>query len=77
MSQNNRILNWLQYHGPLTQKIASEKLAVGRLGARIYDMQKEGHVFEHKTIEVSNQYGTAHVTQYTLLQHKDQMEMTL
>ena len=76
-SQRVRILAHLQNVGPLTQKSASEELGVGRLSERVRELEQDGHIIEHKMIGVSNQYGQQRVTQYTLIRHADQGEMTL
>ena len=42
MNQNERVLDWLQRYGSITQKDA-DSLAVRRLASRINDLKKMGH----------------------------------
>ena len=42
MNQNERVLDWLQRYGSITQKDA-DSLAVKRLASRINDLKKMGH----------------------------------
>lgn len=42
MNQNERVLDWLQRYGSITQKDA-DSLAVRRLASRINELKKMGH----------------------------------
>lgn len=43
MTQNKRILEWLQVFGTITPKEAYGLLGCMRLSARIHDLRKAGH----------------------------------
>lgn len=42
MTQNETILQHLQERGPITQAMAAHEYGIWRLGARIYDLKREG-----------------------------------
>jgi hypothetical protein len=77
MSQNSRILSYLQNEGPLTKKQGHEALGIENVGARILDLREMGHEIVTEMIEVTNQYGVSSVAQYSLRKLADQMEMPL
>lgn len=43
LSQNNEVLIYLQQHGSITPMEAEKEFACRRLGARIYDLRRNGH----------------------------------
>ena len=53
--QNMRVLKWLRRNGSITAVVALERLGVGRLAARIYDLRRMGHriitTYRHKINE--------------------------
>lgn len=68
-NQSQRILEYMQRYGTITDKDARDDLGVQRLGARIYDLKKMGYEITSKWIAVKNRYGeTVHIKQYTLLE---------
>jgi hypothetical protein len=68
-TQNERLLEYLADHqdgiDPMT---AWCHLGIYRLGARIWDLRKQGHAIEADTVEVHNRFGEAcRVARYRLL----------
>uniref|UniRef100_A0A6M3LS25 Putative DNA binding, helix-turn-helix domain containing protein n=1 Tax=viral metagenome TaxID=1070528 RepID=A0A6M3LS25_9ZZZZ len=63
MSQRDDILTHLRSGRSLTQLEALDLYGCLRLGARIYDLKREGYDIEAENIEVSN---GKHVARYTL-----------
>jgi hypothetical protein len=50
-SQNEEILKWLQSGKSLTPLEALEKFGSFRLGARVYELKKEGHNIRTDIVE--------------------------
>ena len=56
-SQNERILDYLDKHGSITQIEAMNKLGVMRLASRISDLRRLGYPIESRVESVKNRYG--------------------
>ena len=56
-SQCQRILWFINHYGSINPMQAMNYLGVMRLAARISDLEKVGHVFEHKPAKGKNRYG--------------------
>lgn len=56
-SHCNKVLDYIKTHGSITQREASEDIAVGRLAARISDLKGKG--YKIKTVDEikKNRYG--------------------
>lgn len=52
-----RLLGYLKQHRTIEPMTAWSKLGIYRLGARVYDLRKAGHVIESDRVEVENQFG--------------------
>jgi len=67
MSQKHRILNYLNAGGRLTP-LTALRFGMGmRLGARIYDLRREGYPIQQRMVKVRNADGTeAEVAEYWL-----------
>lgn len=67
LTQNERVLQHMQIFGSITQEEASERYGITRLGARIYDLKKEGEQIV-KSIETGkNRFGEpTHYARYTM-----------
>lgn len=66
-SQNQRILDYLDSHGSITQEEAREKLGVWRLASRICDLKRKGYEIEGKMETVQNRYGEkCRIKRYTM-----------
>lgn len=57
MTQCERIIDYIKFHGSITQAEASKYLAVGRLAARIADLKARGTKITTETIKVKNRFG--------------------
>lgn len=70
MSQNERILKYLQTHKKgITQLKALEKFGCLRLSGRIHDLREAGYRITTNIIEVPNRYGeTSRVAEYRLIE---------
>lgn len=56
-TQCQRILDYMIDHGSITQLQAQKKLGVMRLGARIFELRKNGHQISSEMVKVKNRYG--------------------
>lgn len=66
-TQCERLLSHLQQHGKIDQLKAWSELGIYRLGARMFDLRKQGHKIAKKTIDVKNKFGEAcRVAEYRL-----------
>jgi hypothetical protein len=63
-TQNDAILAWLQAGHSLTPLEALTRFGSLRLGARIYELKKEGHNIQKETIAVGE---GKHVAKYFLV----------
>ena len=64
-TQNERILDYIEEFGSITQREALYDLGVARLASRISDLKKAGHNIESKMEAVKNRYGeTCYVKRY-------------
>ena len=70
MSQNERILKYMQTHKRgITQLKALEKFGVLRLSGRIHDLREMGYPIMTNMIEVPNRYGEiSRVAEYRLVE---------
>lgn len=66
-TQAQRVLDYIQEHGSITQLTALNELGVFRLASRISELKKRGYSIESKFVSVSNRYGEeCRVKQYSL-----------
>lgn len=56
-TQNQRILDYLDSHGSITQLEALNELGIMRLASRISDLRKNGYQIDSKMDIVHNRYG--------------------
>jgi len=66
MNHTNAILGHLESGEPITPVEALSKFGCFRLGARIHDLKKAGHVIDRRMIEVKTRDGTARVAEYRM-----------
>ena len=65
--QTERILDYLDEHGAITQYEAMVDLGVMRLASRISELKKDGHPIVSRMICIKNRFGeNCFVKQYTL-----------
>lgn len=57
MNQKERVLDYMKKFGGITEREASRKIAVDRLGARIYDLKEEEYEIVSEWITSKNRYG--------------------
>lgn len=57
MSHKTRLIQWFSQRQSITPMEAMNDLGIYRLGARIYDLRKEGHRIETERMESENRYG--------------------
>ncbi len=67
-SQNDRVLDYMEEFGSITQLEAFADLGVSRLAARISDLKDEGHIIKSELVKVKNRFGeTSTVSRYSLV----------
>lgn len=72
MTQNERIVEYLQTHQGITTKEAMLKLGVYRLASRIHDLREEGYRFATLKREEPNRYGeVTRFTEYRLIKEDE------
>lgn len=57
MNQTERILMYMRDFGSITQLEAMRDLGCMRLGARVYDLKREGYNIRRETETSKNRYG--------------------
>lgn len=68
MKQTERLLAWFATGRSITPLEALDAFGCFRLGARVYDLRKAGHLIERELIEVATAHGAiARVARYTYL----------
>ncbi len=66
-TQCDRLIDYLQKHGTITQKEASDRLGITRLTSRVCELKKKGYEFETDRIKVRNRFGeSCSVARYRL-----------
>ena len=67
LTQNQRILDYLDSHSSITQLEALNELGILRLASRISDLRKRGYMIESEMVKVENRYGEkCRVKRYTI-----------
>lgn len=56
-TQNETVLNWLKGNHDLTPLDAYNRWGIQRLGARVYDLKRDGHKIKSEMVEVYNRFG--------------------
>jgi len=62
ISQNEKILRFLQSGGRITSLMSYELWGCTRLASRIHDLKTAGHLIKSETITVKNRYGQGNIT---------------
>lgn len=66
-TQNQRIIDYLDSHGSITQLEALNELGIMRLASRISDLKRRGYHIDSKMDTVTNRYGEkCRVKRYSL-----------
>ena len=67
LTQQERVLQYLEEHGAITQKEALNELGVYRLASRIHNIKQAGIKVNSQRIGVRNRFGElCHVSEYIL-----------
>ena len=56
-TQNQRILDYLNRYGSITQLDALNDIGVMRLASRVSDLRRRGYPIVSEMVEVTNRYG--------------------
>lgn len=65
VTQNQRILNYIEQFGSITQLEALRDLGVMRLASRISDLRKQGHKIVSEIVPVKNRFEEqCHIKRY-------------
>ncbi len=66
-TQNQRVLDYIEETGGITQLEALNELGVMRLASRVSDLRRRGHRITSKMIPVKNRYGeTCYIKRYMM-----------
>ena len=66
-TQNQRVLEYMEKHGGITQLEALTEICVMRLASRISDLKRRGYPITSRMQAVKNRYGeTCHVKRYSM-----------
>lgn len=57
MTQNDRVLAYIDKFGSITQREALNVLGVARLASRVNDLRREGHPIVTEVVTGKNRYG--------------------
>lgn len=57
MTQTDKVLNHLRKYSSITPREAEDLYAIMRLGARIYDLKRQGYVIKAVNIKTTNRFG--------------------
>lgn len=72
LTQNQRVIEYLQEKGSITQMEALNKLGVMRLASRISDLRRSGYKITGSMETVNNRYGEkCRVKRYSLIEGAD------
>tara|TARA_R100000781_G_C4060818_1_gene120936 strand:- start:257 stop:514 length:258 start_codon:yes stop_codon:yes gene_type:complete len=77
-THTSRLLDYLRKHRTITSLEAIRDLGNTRLSASIFNLKEEGHIFETKTVEVPNRFGsTTKVAEYKLIDNINKMQYNI
>lgn len=65
-SQKEQILEHIEKYGSITPLEAQKLYGCMRLGARIWDLRKDGYEIVREIVEVETRSGKAHVARYRM-----------
>lgn len=72
VSQNERIIRYLEKHGSITQLEALNVLGVMRLASRIANLKQQGYPIKGRFVTVKNRYDEdCRIKEYTLESGED------
>ncbi len=66
-TQCQRVLDYIETHGSITQYEALKDISVMRLASRVSELKKNGYPIRSSMVAVVNKYGEkCHVKRYTI-----------
>lgn len=66
MTQNERIVEYINEFGSITTLEAFTDLGITRLASRIHDLTEDGYQIRRETVKAKNRYGeSVHYTRYS------------
>lgn len=75
LTQNERILGYINLEGSITTKEAFDILGIARLASRIHDLKEQGYEFDTKWESAPNRFGrAASFTRYSFRKDEDGKE---
>ncbi len=73
-TQNERLAAYLERNKTINPLVAWVKLGIYRLGARVFDLRKQGYEIKSENVKVQNRFGEdCHVAQYRLVHNNANM----
>lgn len=67
MTQNEKIINYINHFGSITTMEAFTDLGITRLASRIHDLTEEGFEFHREMVSGKNRFGEpVHFIRYSL-----------
>lgn len=75
MTQREKIILHMRLYGSITDLEAFSEFGIRRLGARIWDLRRDGYAIETEMVEGRNRFGeTTRYAKYTLKRGEDNGE---
>lgn len=66
-TQAQRVLEYIEEHGSITQHEALLDLGIARLASRIWDLRSDGYNITGEMVKVKNRFGeTCRIKQYSM-----------
>ena len=76
MTQAQRVLDYLDEKGGITQLEALQELGVMRLASRISDLKKKGYPIKSDVVAVKNRYGeSCYIKRYSLWEDEKHVQV--
>lgn len=60
------VLKFMRRNGSITPLAAQKSLGIQRLGARVWDLRREGFDIDRELVQVNTRYGVTRVARYSL-----------
>lgn len=69
LTQCQRVLAYIKQYGSITSWEAYRDLSITQLGARLFELKKQGYMFEKERINTTNRMGEkTHYDKYRLVE---------
>lgn len=66
MTQTERVLDYMEKHGSISQQEAIRDFSCYRLSAKIFELRREGHNILTDRVPFRNEFGSGHYAVYRL-----------